>query len=106
MKRGHWNEEKINYFKIHLVCETPDKWILLHVFPPQPCALAGCLSATFNGYNVQEKTAHNVMKIGDLSCVLMLTKISNAGNLKKQRIAWISLSERNFGVSHVGNFIS
>lgn len=81
MKRGHLNEEKLNAFKIHLVYETPDKWILLCVFPTQPCALAGCLSATFNGYDVQEKTAHCVMKIGDFSCALMLTKISNAGKL-------------------------
>lgn len=88
LKRGHSNEEKINAFKIKLVYETPDKWIQLPVYPTQPCALAGCLSAAFNGDDFQNKTAHNVMKIGDLSCALI--KIRNAENLKKQRIAWTS----------------
>lgn len=69
--------------------------------------LAGLLSATFNGYDFQEKTTDNVVKIGDLSCALMLTiKFSNAENLKKQSIAWISLSKGNFGDSHLFETLS
>lgn len=61
----------------------------VYCFSPQPWVLSGCPSAAFNEYGFQKEQAHGVMKIGYLSCALILTiKINKAEKLKKQRIAW------------------
>lgn len=87
-------------FTTKQVYETTAKWIPLTVFPTQPWALAEHPSAAFNEYNFQKK-AHHVMKMGYLSCALILTiKTNNAESLKKQRIAWTSISKSSFEDSY------